>query len=178
MKAQKSVVSVGETGPSFQKQEAKKNQPHGTAYMDFPVLNARLTACLNSNNAVLPLLLQMWKPKDKEERPQRVKVTQVMGQGQAGCGSEQASSSAQLVSGSQKDNSPRLERLTDLLTEPHLSRGKRSISLVMYKCFTYEQKRSRICPPVPRSRAPHQTPYLTLLSSGVGWHGFQHTPQA
>lgn len=76
VKAQESVVSVGETGPSFQKQEAKKNQPHGTAYMDFPVLNARLTACLNSNNAILPLLLQMWKPKDKEERPQRVKVTQ------------------------------------------------------------------------------------------------------
>lgn len=75
------------------------------------------------------------------------KVTQVMGHRQ------QVSSPAHLVPGSQMGNSPRLERLTDLLTEPHLSGEKRSSSLVMYKCFTYEQKRPHICPSVPSSWA-------------------------
>lgn len=38
--------------------------------------------------------------------------------------------------GSQEGLLPRLERPTDLLTEPSLSRGYWCSSLVMYKCFT------------------------------------------
>lgn len=38
--------------------------------------------------------------------------------------------------GSQEALLPRLERPTDLLTEPSLSRGYWCSSLVMYKCFT------------------------------------------
>lgn len=38
--------------------------------------------------------------------------------------------------GSQEGHLPRLERPTDLLTEPSLSRGHWCNSLVMYKCFT------------------------------------------
>lgn len=94
-------------------------------------------------------------------------------------GFEQASSPAQLVPGSQRGNSPRLERLTDLRTEPHPSRETPSSSLVMYKCFTYEQEKtthllisSQILGWKP-FYAPHHIPYLVLLSSDVGWYDCQ-----
>lgn len=55
--------------------------------------------------------------------------------------------------GSQEGLLPRLERPTDLLTEPSLSRGYWCSSLVMYKCFTWGRGNTTVCQFFPKSQS-------------------------
>ena len=55
--------------------------------------------------------------------------------------------------GSQEALLPRLERPTDLLTEPSLSRGYWCSSLVKYKCFTWGRGNTTVCQFFPKSQS-------------------------
>ena len=88
--------------------------------------------------ALVPVL-QMRKVKCREQR-HLAKVMQVTGSEpgwlQGLCPSGHLAGLLPAKLGSQEGHLPRLERPTDLLTEPSLSRGHWCNSLVMYKCFT------------------------------------------
>lgn len=99
---------------------------------------------------VVAPVLQMRKLKCRKES-HLAKVTQVIG---AEPGWLQGLCPANHITvlpaelGSQEAHLPRLERPTDLLTEPSLSRGHWCSSLVMYKCFTWGREGPHSCPPV------------------------------